>query len=83
MVRSVLRSIELVTGVLGAAFRTLAAIRYALRRFLRFSEKAAEAVGLTPQQHQALLTIKGFPGREYVTNGEWRSNVARCGNTAR
>ncbi|HZR21131.1 MAG TPA: MarR family transcriptional regulator [Verrucomicrobiae bacterium] len=48
----------------------LAAFRYALRRFLRFSEEAAQAAGLTPQQHQALLAIKGYPGRECVTVGE-------------
>jgi DNA-binding MarR family transcriptional regulator len=41
-----------------------------MRQFLRFSEEAALSVGLTPQQHQALLTIKGFPGRDYVTIGE-------------
>jgi DNA-binding MarR family transcriptional regulator len=51
-------------------YESLSAFRYALRRFIRFSEEAAEAVGLTPQQHQALLAIKGFPGRERVTNGE-------------
>lgn len=51
-------------------YESLAAFRYALRRFQRFSEAAAEAVGLTSQQHQALLAIKGFPGRERVTNGE-------------
>ncbi len=27
-------------------------------------------MGLTPQQHQALLHIKGFPGRERVSIGE-------------
>lgn len=48
----------------------LAAFRYALRRFLHFSEAAAHAAGLTPQQHQALLAIKGYPGREWVTVGE-------------
>lgn len=26
--------------------------------------------GLTPQQHQALLAIKGFPARDYVSVGE-------------
>lgn len=51
-------------------YESLSAFRYALRRFLRFSEEAAEAVGLTARQHQALLAIKGFPGRERVTNGE-------------
>jgi DNA-binding MarR family transcriptional regulator len=51
-------------------YESLSAFRYALRRFLRFSEEAADAVGLTPHQHQALLAVKGFPGRDYVTNGE-------------
>jgi DNA-binding MarR family transcriptional regulator len=53
-----------------AQHETLAAFRYALRRFLHFSEAAARAAGLTPQQHQALLAIKGFPGRDRVTVGE-------------
>ena len=53
-----------------ADYETLAAFRYALRRFLHFSEEAATRAGLTPQQHQALLAIKGFPGREQVTVGE-------------
>ena len=53
-----------------AQYETLAAFRYALRQFLRFSEEAALAAGITPQQHQALLAIKGFPGRDRVTVGE-------------
>ncbi len=51
-------------------YETLAEFRYALRKFLRFSEKAAHAAGLTPQQHQAMLAIKGFPGRDRVNVGE-------------
>lgn len=51
-------------------YETLAAFRYVLRRFIHFSEQAAETVGLTPQQHQAMLAIKGFPGRDCVTVGE-------------
>jgi len=51
-------------------YATLAAFRYELRQFLRFSEAAAGAVGLTPQQHQALLAIRGFPGPEGMTVGE-------------
>jgi DNA-binding MarR family transcriptional regulator len=39
-------------------YRTLAAIRAALRRFMHFSEDAAKSAGLTPQQHQALLAIR-------------------------
>src|SRR5579862_4493661 len=53
-----------------AEFEELATFRYALRRFLRFSEEAAQAHGLTLQQHQALLAIQGFPGRDYATVGE-------------
>jgi DNA-binding MarR family transcriptional regulator len=53
-----------------AEYERLSSFRYALRRFLKFSEEAAASVGLTPNQHQALLTIKGFPGRDHITNGE-------------
>jgi DNA-binding MarR family transcriptional regulator len=53
-----------------ADYEALAALRYALRQFLRFSEEAAASEGLAPQQHQALLAIKGFPGRDHVTIGE-------------
>ncbi|HKW28208.1 MAG TPA: MarR family transcriptional regulator [Verrucomicrobiae bacterium] len=52
-----------------AHYETLAELRYALRQFLRFSENAAQAAGLTPQQHQALLAIKGFPGPHRITMG--------------
>ncbi len=51
-------------------YETLAEFRYALRCFLRFSEDAVESAGLTMQQHQALLFIIGYPGREQVTIGE-------------
>jgi DNA-binding MarR family transcriptional regulator len=51
-------------------YELLAAFRYALRQFLHFSEEAARAAGVTPQQHQALLAVKGFPGRDCVTVGE-------------
>jgi len=53
-----------------AHYEMLAEWRYALRQFLRFSESAARAAGLTPQQHQAMLVIKGFPGRDRITIGE-------------
>ena len=39
-------------------YAALAEFRYALRKFLAFSETAAAAAGLTSQQHQALLSIK-------------------------
>ena len=50
-----------------AHYESLAALRHAWRRFLNFSQAAAHQSGLTPQQHQALLAIKGFPGRDYVS----------------
>ena len=53
-----------------AEYEALAEFRYALRQFLHFSENAARAAGLTPQHHQAMLVIKGFPGRERITIGE-------------
>jgi DNA-binding MarR family transcriptional regulator len=43
-------------------YAALAEFRYAIRRFLAFSEAAAAEAGLTSQQHQALLTIKGIAG---------------------
>lgn len=48
----------------------LAQFRNALRRFLHFSESRARAAGLTPQQHQMLLSIKGMPERDWATPGE-------------
>jgi DNA-binding MarR family transcriptional regulator len=51
-------------------YETLAEFRYALRHYLRFSKIAVETAGLTLQQHQALLFIIGYPGREQVTIGE-------------
>jgi len=41
-----------------ADYAVLADFRHALRQFQAFSEAQAVAVGLTPQQHQALLAIK-------------------------
>ena len=53
-----------------ADYETLAEFRYALRKFLGFSEAAASEHGVTPQQYQALLAIEGFPERNWVTIGE-------------
>jgi DNA-binding MarR family transcriptional regulator len=47
--------------------RTLADFRYELRRFLAFSESAALATGLHPQQHQLLLQVAGAPEGTAVT----------------
>lgn len=58
------------TPVSPADYQTLAEFRATLRRFLRISEELAHGVGLTPQQHQALLAIKGFAGIELPTMGD-------------
>ncbi|HVP44783.1 MAG TPA: MarR family transcriptional regulator [Terriglobales bacterium] len=50
-------------------YPALAELRYQIRRFLRFSEEAARAAGLEPQQHQLLLAIKGLPEDRMPTIG--------------
>lgn len=42
-----------------ADYRAIAAFRARLREFLRFSEEAARSAGISPQQHQLLLAIRG------------------------
>src|ERR1700754_3337747 len=51
-------------------YEALANFRFELRKFLAFSETAATKAGLTPQQHQALLTIKGFSSQMPISIGE-------------
>ncbi len=53
----------------GIDYRALADFRYEIRRFLNFSEQAVRAVGIEPQQHQALLAIKGLPRGAKITIG--------------
>jgi DNA-binding MarR family transcriptional regulator len=48
-------------------YEQLAAFRYALRGFLRFSEVQAEKGGLTAQNYQALLTVRACPAGSRVT----------------
>ncbi|MGB7134819.1 MAG: MarR family transcriptional regulator [Acidobacteriaceae bacterium] len=50
--------------------RDLAWFRYNLRRFIRFSEKAARECGVTPQQHQLMLGVAGFTERGTATISE-------------
>ncbi len=51
-------------------YETLAAFRHELRKFLNFSEHAAEEHGLAVQQYLALLAIEGFPQRGFCLHGE-------------
>ncbi len=55
------------TSVKKADYEALAEFRYALRKFLAFSENAASRAGLTPQQHQVLLSIKGAPETDWLS----------------
>ena len=51
-------------------FEALSEFRYQLRRFLRFSEQAVRAEGITPLQYLLMLHIKGFADRDWATVGE-------------
>jgi DNA-binding MarR family transcriptional regulator len=51
-------------------YRALADFRFQIRRFTHFSEQAARAAGLEPQQHQLLLALKGFPEGKCATIGD-------------
>jgi DNA-binding MarR family transcriptional regulator len=48
-------------------FSRLADFRYQIRRFLAFTQEAAEAEGFQPQQYQLLLALRGFPSGEVPT----------------
>lgn len=53
----------------GLNYRAMADFRYAIRRYLNFSEQAARAAGLEPQQYQALQALKGLPPGQKATIG--------------
>ncbi len=48
-------------------YRALAELRYRIRCFLTFSESAARAAKVEPQQHQLLLVLKTLPADEKPT----------------
>lgn len=50
-------------------YRTLAELRYHIRRFLHLREEAARRGGVEPQQYLLLLQVKGFMGRRPPTIG--------------
>jgi DNA-binding MarR family transcriptional regulator len=51
-------------------FEALARFRFGIRRYLRFSEETVREHGITPQQYQLMLALKGYPDREWATVGE-------------
>lgn len=56
-------------------FEALARFRFGIRRYLRFSEQTVRKHGITPQQYQLLLALKGFPGREWATVRELADRI--------
>jgi DNA-binding MarR family transcriptional regulator len=50
-------------------FKSMAELRYQIRRFLRFSETAARQAGIEPQQHQLMLAVRGLPDNLKPTIG--------------
>ena len=42
-------------------YRSMAEVRYQIRRFLHFSEQVSRSAGLEPRQYQLMLAIKGLP----------------------
>jgi DNA-binding MarR family transcriptional regulator len=57
-------------GTATVDYETLARFRYEFRQFLAFSEMEANRSGLTSQQYQALMAIRGFSIREPVSIGD-------------
>lgn len=57
-------------------YELLADFRYALRKFAAFSEDAAAALDLMPQQHQALLAIKGARASAPTRRGLYVGEIA-------
>jgi DNA-binding MarR family transcriptional regulator len=51
-------------------YRELLQLRTALRRFLHWSDEQAAAAGITGQQHQLLLAVRGHDGPLAPTIGE-------------
>ncbi len=69
-------------GLSTSQYAAIAAFRYELRRFLAFSEAAATAAGLPPQQHQALLAIAGHAGDEPPSVGTIAEQLLVAPHTA-
>jgi DNA-binding MarR family transcriptional regulator len=59
------------TGIRDIDYQSLAAFRYGLRKFLRFSkEYLADHADLTPEQYEALLALKAFAPKSGLLVGE-------------
>jgi len=63
-------------------YAQLASFRHALREFLRFSEAAAAAEGLTSQHYQAMLILRGWPEGQPVSINELAQELLIKHNSA-
>lgn len=69
-------------GLSREQYAAIAAFRFQLRRFLVFSEAAALAAGIPPQQHQALLSVAGHVASEPPTVGTIAEQLLVAPHTA-
>jgi DNA-binding MarR family transcriptional regulator len=51
-------------------YQALSDFRFHLAHFMRFSERASRAAGITPTQYLLLLHIRGFPAQRAPNIGE-------------
>lgn len=51
-------------------YERLAHFRHTVRQFSRQTELEGRRLGLTPQQYQLMVAIKGFPGRDWANISE-------------
>ena len=65
-----------------SSYVRLAAWRLALREFLRFSEEAAETVGLTMQHYQAMLVLRARAESDGITVGDLAQDLLIKHNSA-
>ncbi len=65
-----------------ADYEALATLRHTLRKFMDFSTSAAHEAGLPPQQHQALLAIRGNRAGEAMTIGMLAEKLLIAPHTA-
>lgn len=71
----------MVSRLQDADYRRLVEFRTGLRRFMRWSERQAELVGLTPAQHQLLLAIRGHDGPRGPTTRDVAERLLRRHHT--
>jgi DNA-binding MarR family transcriptional regulator len=56
-------------------YQALGQFRYQIRRFLHFSEAAAQAEDLEPQQHQMMLAIRAWDEQDAPTIGSLAAHL--------